>query len=716
MSSWLELRGQALRTQDSNAHPVGADPWIEQAELTASDGASGGVFGGSVAVSGNIAVVGASGKTVGSNGAQGAAYVFVESGGIWSQQAELTASDGAASAEFGGSVAVSGNMIVVGASFGASKTQGAAYVFVQNGTTWSQQAELTASDGAYQDWFGYSVGISGNTVVVGAPNHLVGSNGEQGAAYVFAQSGTKWTQQAELTESNGATGDLLGWAVSISGSTIVAGAIDHNVGSTSQGAAFVFVESAGTWTQQAELTASDGASGDWFGFSVAAGSSTVVVGAPLHMVGSTYWEGAAYVFVESGGIWSQQAELTTPGSGRLGQFGNSVSLDGGTCVVGEYAQMVGSSVGQGAAYVFAQNGSTWSQQAELLAFDGAAQEDFGTSVAIAGDTILVGDPRKVGSNGAAGSADVFGSSGPLYTLSAAPNSLSMPQGGQATSTITITPYNGFGGSVSLSGSDLPNGVTAVFNPNPATTDSTLTLSASPTATAGTQTGVLVGTSGSLAQTTTVTLTVTAAPVVSLSPASLIFKNQAVNTTSSPKAVTLSNTGTVALSISSIAITSGSNFAISSNTCGATLNAGKKCTVKVTFTPTQLVSADGTLSFTDNAYGSPQTVSLSGTAVVQAQLNPSTYTFPKTKVGATSVAHIFTLKNNMLTTLTGISYSTAGPFAVSASTCGATLNSMKECTISVTFSPTATGIATGTLTVSDSANDSPQTSSIKGTGD
>jgi Abnormal spindle-like microcephaly-assoc'd, ASPM-SPD-2-Hydin len=182
-------------------------------------------------------------------------------------------------------------------------------------------------------------------------------------------------------------------------------------------------------------------------------------------------------------------------------------------------------------------------------------------------------------------------------------------------------------------------------------------------------------------------------------------------------VTLSNSGTVTLNISSIAITAGNSFfAISSNTCKSTLGAGKKCTVKVTFTPTALSAETGTLTFTDDATGSPQTVSLSGTGVAQATLTPARYTFPKTKVGTTSAAKKFTLMNNLATTLTGISYSTNAPFAVSTATCTTTLASKKSCTISVTFSPTATGIAAGTLTVNDSANSSPQTASLSGTGD
>jgi hypothetical protein len=311
---------------------------------------------------------------------------------------------------------------------------------------------------------------------------------------------------------------------------------------------------------------------------------------------------------------------------------------------------------------------------------------------------------------------VFGSSGPLYTMSAAPSSLSVAQGGQGTSTITITPENGFTGSVSFLATGLPYGMTAAFNPNSSTGTSTMTLTASSTASLGTGTMLVIGTSGNLAQTTSLTLTVTPVTTVSLSRSSLIFVNQAVDTTSLAGGVTLENTGAEILEISSIALAMGTNFAISSNTCGSTLAVGKTCKVSATFTPTQLGPLTDTLSFTDNVSGSPQTVALSGTGVPQATLIPAALSFPETKVGATSAAKIVILKNYLSTTLTGISYSTTGPFAVSNTTCGTTLDSKASCTISLTFSPTQTGAATGTLTVSNSANNSPQTVSLSGTGD
>ena len=625
LQSWLEMRGERLlvRVEDREAqYPVVIDPWIQQAELTASDGVAHDWFGISVAVSGSTVVVGAYYHTVGSNPQQGAAYVFAQNGTTWSQQAELTASDGKAGDNFGNSVAISGSTAVVGAPDHAACSDcalGAAYVFVQSGETWSQQAELTASDGAAADFFGYSVAVSGSTAVVGALNHTVGSNSGQGAAYVFAESAGAWTQQVELTASDGMARDAFGFSVAVSGSTVVVGAPAHpfSSGSAGPGAAYVFVQSDAKWSQQAELTASDGAAGDDFGFSVAVSGSTAVVGAPDHQVGSNYAQGAVYVFVEGRGAWSQQTELTAS-DGMTGDiFGTSAAVSGSTALVGASLHTVGSNQAQGAAYVFVQNGGTWNQQAEFTASDGVAYDDFGFSIAVSDGIAAVGTPTHP-----------YSSSGP------------------------------------------GPGAAYVF--------------------------------------------VSGVPAATLSPTSLSFGNGAVNNTSAAKTVTLKNTGTATLDVSDIAPSA--DFAVSSTTCGSTLAAGKTCKVGVTFTPTKLGSVTGTLSFTDNASGSPQTVSLSGTGVEPATLTPPSATFPKRKVGTTSAVKTFTLTNNQTVALTSIAISTTGDFAVSATTCETSLAAKKSCTISVTFTPESTGTLTGELNVSDSASNSPQTASLTGTGD
>ncbi len=303
---------------------------------------------------------------------------------------------------------------------------------------------------------------------------------------------------------------------------------------------------------------------------------------------------------------------------------------------------------------------------------------------------------------------------PNFTLSANPNSVTITQGNSGTSTITITPLNGFSGSVTLSASGLPNDVTAGFNPNPTTTTSTLTLTVGAGAATGTSTITIGGVSGSLSAQTTLQLTVTGTgPTVTLTPASLTFAKTVVGATSVAKTATLANTGTATLSINSI--TASGDFAVSSTTCGSTLAGGKKCTIKVTFTPTQLGTRNGTLSVSDNGVGSPQTVALSGTGSAQATLTPASKTFPTEKVGTSSPAKVFTLANKQSVALTSIVISTTGDFSVSATTCSTSLAAKSNCTISVVFTPTQTGTRTGTLQVADSAIGSPQTSSLTGTG-
>lgn len=180
---------------------------------------------------------------------------------------------------FGFAVGIDGETVGVGAPVD-NTAAGSAYVFVRSGTSWSQQAKLTASDAAAVDNFGRNVvGISGDTLVVGAPFDDTGAGTDAGSAYVFVRSGTSWSQQAKLTASDAAAGDAFGISVSISGDTVVAGAFNDDDGGTNSGSAYVFTRSGTSWSQQQKLTASDAAAGDQFGFSVSNSGNTVVAGA-----------------------------------------------------------------------------------------------------------------------------------------------------------------------------------------------------------------------------------------------------------------------------------------------------------------------------------------------------------------------------------------------------------------------------------------------------
>jgi hypothetical protein len=220
--------------------------WTQQAHLFASDGAHQDIFY-AVAISGDTALVGAYGDDIGANGNQGSAYVFVRSGTVWTQQQKLTASDGAAGDSFGNggwSVAIDGNTAVIGATqddVGGNMDQGSAYVFVRSGTTWTEQAHLFSPDGATLSNFG-SVAIEGNTILAGGSGTNIGLNQGVGAAYVFVRNGTVWTMQKQLIASDGAEADHLGFSVAISGNKIFAGAYQANIGTANdQGTAYVFI-------------------------------------------------------------------------------------------------------------------------------------------------------------------------------------------------------------------------------------------------------------------------------------------------------------------------------------------------------------------------------------------------------------------------------------------------------------------------------------------
>ena len=261
-------------------------------------GETAGSFGTSVALDGDTALVGAYTTQVGANVSQGAAYVYTRSGTDWSLQQILTASDGAAMDYFGFSVALSGDAALVGADkddIGLTSDQGSAYVFTRSGgTTWTEQAKLTAADGETKDWFGTSVALSADTALVGAIGANVGLNLMQGAAYVFTDNGTSWTQEAKLTASNGKIIDFFGNSVAILGDTAIIGAEYADVGtSTDQGLAYVFTRSGADWAEQAPLAASDGAKNDWFGSSVALSAETVLVGAFGDSISGAIGQGAA---------------------------------------------------------------------------------------------------------------------------------------------------------------------------------------------------------------------------------------------------------------------------------------------------------------------------------------------------------------------------------------------------------------------------------------
>lgn len=442
----------------------------QQAYVKASNTGAGDDFGVSVAVSGDTLVVGADAEDSGSSGNQadnsasssGAVYVYVRSGGAWTQQAYLKASNIGASDQFGYAVAISGDTLVVGApgesssatgvngnqSDNSAGSSGAVYVFVRGGTVWSQQAYLKASNTGSGDLFGLSVSLSGEILVVGAPGEsssTTGVNGNQaddsasgaGAAYVFVRSGSAWSQEAYIKASNTDGLDGFGHAVSVSVDTVVVGAFEESSNANGvngnqadnslirSGAAYAFVRTGTNWNQQAYLKASNPGLDYQFGFAVAVAADTLVVGSLFEASNATGVNGnqssnsapdsgAAYIFARSGSTWSQQAYLKASNTEISDVFGICVAASSERVVVGasqESSSATGfngnqadnSAGGSGAAYVFGRSGTTWTQRTYVKESNTGTGDAFASAVSVSGETLVVGSIREdstaVGVNG-----------------------------------------------------------------------------------------------------------------------------------------------------------------------------------------------------------------------------------------------------------------------------------------------------------------------------
>ncbi len=319
----------------------------------------------------------------------------------WTEKQKLLASDAAAGDYFGGSVSLDGDTALIGVKYDDDNgvSSGSAYVFTRTGTTWTQQGKLLASDGVAGDQFGWSVSLSGNTALIGAS--WDDDNGvSSGSAYVFTRTGTTWTQQAKLFASDGAAGDFFGVSVSLSGDTALIGAAWDDDKGVDSGSAYVFTRTGITWTEQAKLFASDGAAGDFFGWSVSLAGDATFIGAYMNDDKGVD-SGSAYVFTRTGTTWTEQAKLFASDAAPGDYFGISVSLDGDTALIGAYKDD-DKGVDSGSAYVFTRTGITWTQQAKLLASDGTEEDYFGLSVSLSTDTALIGAPL-AGNNGAGSS-------------------------------------------------------------------------------------------------------------------------------------------------------------------------------------------------------------------------------------------------------------------------------------------------------------------------
>ncbi|MGX9728111.1 MAG: thrombospondin type 3 repeat-containing protein [Candidatus Electronema sp. VV] len=381
----------------SSAAQAAIDPATAQ-KLLAEDRADNKRFGYSVSVADRTALIGAM-RDNGKGSDSGTAYVFaLSSGGTWTQQAKLVADDGAAGDYFGYSVALSGdgNIALIGAPYDSDKS-GSVYVFVRSSDgTWTQQSKLTAGDGAAEDQFGYSVAFFGNTALIGSPFDDDKGN-ESGSAYIFVCSSTgAWIQQNKLTATDGWTGDYFGHAVSLSGGTALIGAFGDDDKGSSSGSAYLFSPSVdGVWTQQNKLTANDAAAGDYFGYSLSLSGGTALIGAPFDDDKGAE-SGAAYVFVRSADeSWLQKSKLVAGDGSADDQFGWSVSVSGNTALIGapyDAGEQGGTS---GSAYIFNRSADdAWTQQNKLTtAIDGNFKDYFGLAVSVFGSFATIGAPQ-----------------------------------------------------------------------------------------------------------------------------------------------------------------------------------------------------------------------------------------------------------------------------------------------------------------------------------
>jgi hypothetical protein len=409
-------------------------------KLTPPAGRAGDAFGASVAISPGTALVGRPGDD-GDGTDAGAAEVFIRVGANWIPQARLVPQNGGPYGFFGSGVALSGDRALVGAPHGDGNSwgTGAAYVFRRVGTSWAQEAWLKASDGQRNDAFGRSVALDGGYAAAGA--HRDGGQGaESGAVYLFENTSSGWPQTAKLALENGAAGDHFGWSLDLDGDRLVAGA-PHRGG---RGAAYVFRKGPGGWALEAALSAPAGAGSDFFGFSVAIGDGTVLVGAPGNDDGAAQ-SGAVFAFSEAGGAWTFAATLSPEAGAGGDHFGRSVSLDGGWAAIGaDGADANGLSSGR--VYLFREEATGWRRVTQTDAGEGETGDRLGWPAAVAGEsascTVLLG---------ARGDDDAGEDGGAAYVLS-------YPSAGGSAPDIQIGPRavsltNGCGPRQSFGGED-----------------------------------------------------------------------------------------------------------------------------------------------------------------------------------------------------------------------------------------------------------------------
>lgn len=390
--------------------------WTQSAKLISTDAANADRFGYSVSLSADRALVGAYYEN--QNGTQsGSAYVFDKNGSNWSQTEKLSASDGAATDWFGYSVSLMGNRALIGAyqDDDNGSNSGSAYIYDFNGNNWTQTIKLTASEGNVNDYFGESVSLSVNRLLIGA--HRNDDNGEDsGSAYIFDYNGASWSETTKLIADDGTAFDSFGTVVSLWGNKAVIGTPDENDNGSNSGAAYVFELTGGSWSQTGKLLANDGAATDDFGSAVGVSSGNILVGAFLDDDNGVN-SGSAYGYKFDGNNWIQFAKLTAGDGASYDRFAYSVSMFANRALIGVYRDDV-KGTSSGSAYIYELNGGSWMQTAKLLANDGSVNDEFGISVSLNGDRALIGAHSNNDTFEDSGSAYIFDYTGGFWSQTA----------------------------------------------------------------------------------------------------------------------------------------------------------------------------------------------------------------------------------------------------------------------------------------------------------
>ncbi len=374
----------------------------ENQKLIASDGSMSDNFGISVALYGDVAVIGAPYDAL-SGTDRGSAYIFERSAGVWNETGQLTASVGIDLDRFGVKVAIEGDVIVVGANPSSLAGDGGkAYVFKKPPSGWTSMTEtaiLTASDRANGDRFGSSLGISGDVILVGAYyDDLVIL--DEGSAYLFEKPPTGWismTETAKLTASTNNSQDYFGVSVAIDGDVAIIGEFDDDLSGLNEGSAYIFEKPSGGWITMNEtykLTASDGSNNDLFGGAVDISGDVVIISAYQDNLSGTQ-EGSAYIFEKPSGGWTnmtETAKLTASDAANSNRMGISVAIYDDIAIAGAYQDNLTGTF-RGSAYVFEKPSTGWktmTESAKLIASDGADSDYFGISLDVYDHLILVG--------------------------------------------------------------------------------------------------------------------------------------------------------------------------------------------------------------------------------------------------------------------------------------------------------------------------------------